>query len=63
MVILFQKMLGMESQVDGWTSLMLIVIFFGGVQLLTVGILGIYTGKIFIESKQRPRYIVDELGL
>ena len=38
----------------GWV----IVIFFGGVQLLSVGLLGIYISKIFLETKRRPNYII-----
>ena len=48
--------------IDGWTSVVLLIIFFGGVQLVTVGILGIYIGKNFIEAKRRPRYIVNDFG-
>ena len=44
----------------GWVSTILIVIFFGGVQLLSIGLLGIYIGKIFLETKKRPNYIIRE---
>lgn len=46
--------------IPGWTSLMITVIFFGGVQLLTIGVLGQYIGVLFDEVKHRPEYIVDE---
>jgi glycosyltransferase involved in cell wall biosynthesis len=46
--------------VQGWTSTMIVIIFFGGVQLLTVGVLGEYIGSIFDEVKNRPEYIIDE---
>lgn len=53
-----------DRGVQGWTSLMIAVLFIGGVQLFTVGILGEYVGRIFEESKKRPLYLVDEvLGL
>ena len=55
-------MLYSDTVIEGWTSVVLLVIFFGGIQLITVGILGIYVGKNFIESKRRPRYIVNEFG-
>ena len=45
--------------VAGWTSLMLSIWFIGGVQLLCVGVLGTYTGKIYKEVKERPRYHVE----
>lgn len=44
----------------GWASLLLSIWFIGGVQLLAVGILGEYIGKIYRETKQRPRYIIEE---
>ncbi|HAC22812.1 MAG TPA: glycosyltransferase, partial [Porphyromonadaceae bacterium] len=46
--------------IPGWTSLMITIIFFGGVQLLTIGVLGQYIGVLFDEVKHRPEYIVDE---
>lgn len=46
--------------VTGWTSLICIVCFLGGVQLLSIGIIGQYIGKIYLESKHRPRYIISE---
>ena len=60
--ILINKLFFVQSVLEGWTSVTLLVIFFGGVQLITVGILGIYVGKNFIETKRRPRYIVNEFG-
>lgn len=44
------------NTVPGWTSLMLSIWFLGGVQLVSVGLIGQYIGKIYIESKNRPRY-------
>jgi glycosyltransferase involved in cell wall biosynthesis len=46
--------------VSGWASTLITVIFFGGVQLLTIGVLGEYLGSIFDEIKNRPEYIVGE---
>ena len=48
------------NTVSGWSSLMCVVLFLGGVQLLCVGVLGEYIGKIYAEVKGRPRYIVSE---
>lgn len=45
---------------SGWTSLITIILGLGGMQLLSLGILGKYVGKIFIEAKRRPVYIVKE---
>jgi len=49
-----------SNWVEGWTALMIAVLFFGGVQLVSIGILGEYIGRIYEESKHRPLYIVAE---
>ena len=46
--------------VAGWASLLCVVCFLGGVQLICMGILGEYIGKIYMETKGRPRFIVSE---
>lgn len=49
--------------VPGWASLASIVCFLGGIQLLSIGIIGEYVGKNYLESKRRPRYIISESTL
>jgi len=45
---------------DGWTSLMMSIWFIGGLQLLGIGLIGEYIGKIYQEVKRRPRYVVEK---
>lgn len=45
----------------GWSSLMLSIWFLGGVQLVSIGLIGQYIGKIYMEVKQRPRYNIEKL--
>ena len=56
---MFGKIFGYTNAESGWTSIMIIVIFFGGVQLLTIGVLGQYIGILFDEVKERPEYIIE----
>ena len=51
------------NQTDGWPTLVLLIVGFSGLQLLCLGLLGKYIGKIFIESKHRPMYIIKEKKL
>ena len=48
------------SSVAGWASTVSIICFFGGVQLLSLGVIGEYVGKIYLEVKGRPRYTIDK---
>jgi len=58
---IFGKIFGYTHTETGWTSLMITIIFFGGIQLLTVGVLGQYIGILFDEVKERPEYIIDKI--
>jgi polyisoprenyl-phosphate glycosyltransferase len=54
------KFFGYTHADSGWTSLFVLIIFFGGVQLLTIGIVGAYIGNLFDEIKNRPEYIIQK---
>ena len=57
---ILEKILSPATTVPGWASLMTAIVFFAGVQLMTIGILGEYIGRIYDEVKQRPLYIEDK---
>lgn len=52
-----------ESALPGWTSILMSVLFIGGLNLLMLGIIGEYLGKLFIENKKRPTYIISETDI
>ncbi len=49
-----------DDWVPGWAAIMVAVLFIGGVQLISVGVLGEYVGRIYGEIKRRPLYVVGE---
>ena len=55
---LIRKLTG--NTVDGWTFLSISIWFIGGLQMISIGIIGEYIGKIYSETKSRPRYIIEE---
>lgn len=60
MIFIIIRALLFGDPTAGWPSLVTIILFIGGVQLLCIGIIGKYIGKIFMETKKRPVYIVKE---
>ena len=50
----------MGAAVAGWSSMVCILCFLGGIQLLGIGVIGEYVGKTYMETKKRPRYIISE---
>lgn len=55
---LIRKMGG--NTVDGWTFLSISIWFIGGLQMISIGIIGEYIGKMYYETKKRPRYIIQD---
>jgi glycosyltransferase involved in cell wall biosynthesis len=60
MVVVFVKALFWGDPVRGYPSTAMLILFLGGIQLLSLGIIGEYIGRIYNETKNRPDYIVDE---
>jgi len=60
MICIIVKTLVYGESVQGYPSLMVVILFLGGIQLLSLGIMGEYIGRIFNETKNRPLYFVDE---
>ena len=59
-VVVLVKTLAFGDPVGGWPSMMCVILFLGGVQLLCIGILGQYLSKTYLETKRRPVYLVRE---
>lgn len=53
----------MGTEVQGWSSILATIAFFGGLNLMIMGIIGIYLSKLFIQSKNRPHYIIKASNL
>ena len=56
----FGKALLFGDAVRGYPTLMVVVLFLGGVQLMALGLIGEYLGRLYVEAKQRPLYLIDE---
>jgi glycosyltransferase involved in cell wall biosynthesis len=52
-----------DHSINGWASVIATIAFFGGLQLMILGIIGMYLGKLFVQSKQRPHYIIRESNI
>ena len=59
LIFLVQKLLGYTVQ--GWATLMGSIWLMGGLQLLALGVLGEYIGKIYMEVKHRPRFVIEQV--
>lgn len=56
---IFYVRLFMDNWVEGWAFTSVLIMFFGGIQLFTFGIMGEYVGRIYRQDKKRPQYIID----
>ena len=61
LIVLFVQTLAFGNPVSGYPSTLCIILFIGGIQLLTIGILGKYLAKTYLETKKRPIYIAKEV--
>lgn len=52
-----------QTTIPGWTSILISVLFLGGIQLIFLGLIGEYLGKMFIETKNRPNYVIKDKSL
>ncbi len=59
-IAVIERLLGVHGLVKGWTSILIAVLFIGGVQLICLGIIGEYVGRTYGESKRRPLYVLRE---
>lgn len=59
-ILIVNKIIDPSISIRGWTSLVAIAVFLGGIQLLSIGTIGVYIGMIYREVKGRPLYIIDK---
>jgi len=60
--VLWDRIFG-DIPEHGWATTIIVITFLGGIQLISIGIIGIYLSKIFLETKKRPRYIIAEINI
>lgn len=63
LILIIIRKLIFGDPVAGWASTICVVLFIGGIQLLCLGIMGQYISKIYMETKNRPHYIIMESNI
>ena len=63
MIFIIVRRLVFGDPVAGWASTVVIILFIGCIQLLSIGILGLYLSKLYLEAKNRPIYLLDETNV
>ena len=63
MLFIIIRRLVFGDPVAGWASTVVIILFIGGIQLLSIGILGLYLSKLYLEAKDRPIYLIGESNI
>lgn len=57
--LIYNKILG-DRVIPGWTSIVVLILFISGLQFILIGILGEYIGRIYLETKGRPKYVIEK---
>ena len=63
MIVIIRTLFFGDAAVEGWTSIMSVILFLGGIQLFSIGVLGQYLSKTYLETKNRPIYICKETNI
>ena len=63
MLFIIIRRLVFGDPVAGWASTVVIILFIGGIQLLSIGVLGLYLSKLYLEAKDRPIYLIGESNI
>ena len=60
-ILLIYLKLFTNHMLEGWTSVMVAIVFMGGIQLIMLGVIGEYVGRIYDEVRERPMYIIKDV--
>lgn len=58
--VIISSICGYGHMIEGWPTIVVLICFFGGLQIMCIGVVGGYVGKIYTETKHRPRYIIEK---